>query len=144
MNRWIASVEEDVNRRKQLDKHLARYNDSVSHWHQSVRKSGGQDFDLYVEDDSGELIAGLYGEAYFESFEIDRLWVAEVHRHQGLGSQLLQKALTFGLEQNCRFCHLTTFSFQAPNFYTQQGFEIVGELKDFPPGFSKYWLRRNY
>ena len=35
-----------------------------------------------------------------------------------------------------------TFSFQALEFYTKLGYTIVGELKDYHPGESFFWLRK--
>ena len=47
---------------------------------------------LYIEDDSGELMAGLVAETFGNWLEIEYLFVKEDLRGQGIGSQLLQKA----------------------------------------------------
>ena len=137
------SFTEDATRREKLDSVFRAYNDEKSAWHKDIRTTGGKPFDIYLEDKNGELMAGLYGESYWQSMEIDRLWVHEDYRHQGLGSQLLQKAIDHARAQQCRFIHLTTFSFQAPDFYQKHGFKVVGQLLDMPPGFAKYWLRKD-
>lgn len=76
--------------RDQLDKALAKHNDSESHWHRDIRAHGGEPVELEIRD-GDRLQAGLYGEIYWESLEIDRLWVAPECRRQGLATALLQR-----------------------------------------------------
>lgn len=133
---------EDAAFRNGLDTALARHNDAHSHWHHSIRTTGGQPVELEVRN-SETLVAGLYGEIYWHSLEIDRLWVAEGSRRQGLGTALIQRIEALARDQQCRFIHLTTFSFQAPDMYRSLGYSQVGEMTDFPPGFNKYWFRKD-
>jgi hypothetical protein len=35
-----------------------------------------------------------------------------------------------------------TFSFQAPEFYKQHGYRVFGELKDFPPDHTRYYMTK--
>lgn len=35
---------------------------------------------------------------------------------------------------------LTTFDFQARTFYEEKGYQIVGEIKDYPPGGSYFTM----
>jgi hypothetical protein len=37
---------------------------------------------------------------------------------------------------------LDTFSFQAPDFYKQHGYQVFGELQDFPSGHQRYYLKK--
>ena len=46
--------------------------------------------------------------------------------------------------RGCRHAYTTTFSFQAPGFYTRLGFRIVGQLADYPQGATYYWLRKDF
>jgi len=41
-----------------------------------------------------------------------------------------------------RHAHLDTFSFQAPDFYQQRGYQVFGQLDDFPPGHRRYYLTK--
>lgn len=47
---------------------------------------------LYVEDEMGNLMAGLVAETFGNWLEIEYLFVKEDLRRQGIGSKLLQQA----------------------------------------------------
>jgi hypothetical protein len=42
--------------------------------------------------------------------------------------------------RGCGASWLDTFSFQALDFYEALGYQRFGELADFPPGSSRYYL----
>jgi GNAT superfamily N-acetyltransferase len=74
---------------------------------------------------------------------IDWLWLEETVRGQGFGSQLLAIAEDEGRRRGCVNSYVETLSFQAPDFYQKHGYQIVGELQDFPAGHSRYYLRKS-
>jgi hypothetical protein len=38
--------------------------------------------------------------------------------------------------------YLDTFSFQAPDFYQRHGYQVFGELADFPPGHRRCFFAK--
>ena len=98
---------------------------------------------LYVEDDSGELMAGLVAETFGNWLEIEYLFVKEDLRGQGIGSQLLQQAECEAKKRNCRFAFVNTYQFQAPAFYQKQGYKEVFTLKDYPYTGQRYYYQKD-
>ena len=47
------------------------------------------------------------------------------------------------LRRGCRHAHLDTFTFQALGFYEKHGYSVWGALDDLPPGFTRYFLRKD-
>ena len=82
------------------------------------------------------------GELYWEWFHLDLLWVKEELRHCGHGHSLLLRAEEEARKRGARHVFLDTFSFQAPDFYKQHGYQVFGELQDFPPGYQRYFLTK--
>jgi len=97
---------------------------------------------LYVEDEHGELMAGLVAETFGNWLEIEYLFVKEDLRGQRIGSQLLQQAESEAKKRNCRFAFVNTYQFQAPAFYQKQGYKEVFTLKDYPyTGQRQYYQK---
>jgi GNAT superfamily N-acetyltransferase len=109
-----------------------------------VGDTGRHDLSFLLHDDSGEMIGGVQGN--YDNFGwlwIDSLWVSKNVRGKGLGIQLLNKIETEAIEKGCTNAHLTSFSYQAANFYINQGYDIFGELKNYPQEHSRCWLKKS-
>ena len=97
---------------------------------------------LYIEDDSGEIMAGLVAETFGNWLEIEYLFVKEDLRGQGIGSQLLQQAESEAKKRNCRYVFVNTYQFQAPAFYQKQGYKEVFTLKDYPYTGQRHYYQK--
>ena len=98
---------------------------------------------LYVEDDSGQLMAGLVAETFGNWLEIEYLFVKEDLRGQGIGSQLLQRAESEAKKRNCRYVFVNTYQFQAPSFYQKHGYQEVFILKDYPCTGQRHYYQKD-
>ncbi|HUF50240.1 MAG TPA: GNAT family N-acetyltransferase [Longimicrobiales bacterium] len=101
-----------------------------------------QTLSLAVRDDE-ELVGGLVGETGWKWLFVDLLWIAETHRGRGLGARLLRTAEGEAIRRGVRRAYLDTFDFQARPFYERQGYEVFGTLDDYPPGHSRFFLRKD-
>lgn len=90
----------------------------------------------------GLQVGGLIGKIYRGCLFVDMLWVHEDHRGQGLGEWLLDKAEKTACDHRCRFIHLDTFSFQAPEFYKKNGFVVFGVLEGYTDDIKRYYLKK--
>ncbi len=98
---------------------------------------------FFVRDDTGLIVGGVSGNyGSFGWLYIDALWVSEHLRGCGYGSKLMQMIEAEGVRHGCGNVYLNTFSFGAPEFYKNLGYEVFAELEDFPPGNSRLFLRK--
>ena len=98
---------------------------------------------LYIEDENGQLMAGLVAETFGNWLEIEYLFVKENLRGQGIGSQLLQKAESEAKKRNCRYAFVNTYQFQAPAFYKKHGYKEVLTLKDYPYTGQRHYYQKD-
>lgn len=97
--------------------------------------------EVWLLDDAGELAGGMSGRTWAYWLHVDLLWVEARHRGLGLGSRLLAEAESLARDgRACTRSRLETWGFQAPDFYRKQGYEVVGEVEDYPPGVSEFIL----
>lgn len=90
-----------------------------------------------------EMVGGIIGETHWEWLYISLLFLREDLRGQGYGQRLMELAEAEGRARGAKHAYLDTFSFQAPDFYEKLGYEVFGELRDFPPGHQRYYLRKD-
>lgn len=118
--------------------------DLIRSYNRSKREAAeSEPLNIYVEDDSGELMAGLVGETFGNWLEIEYLFVKEDIRGQGIGSQLLQQAESEAKKRNCRYVFVNTYQFQAPAFYQKYGYKEVFILKDYPYTGQRHYYQKD-
>ena len=102
----------------------------------------GQSLIIAVSDAAQQVVGGLLGKSRYGWLHIDLLWVRASIRGQGYGRQLMERAETIAVERGCHSAHLETYTFQAPGFYRKLGYEIFGELVDYPGDNTQYYLKK--
>jgi GNAT superfamily N-acetyltransferase len=63
-------------------------------------------------------------------------------RGRGIGRALLRAAEDRARERGCRQVVLFTHAFQTPGLYVHSGYDLVGEVEDYPAGSAAYWFRK--
>lgn len=101
-----------------------------------------QPIGFFLRQERGEWVGGCLGNVWACYLHVQWLWVAGSLRGRGLGSRLLRAAETMAIEQGAGNATLDTFNPAAKAFYERQGYEVFGTLPDYPPGFSKFFLRK--
>ena len=116
----------------------------IRSYNRSKREAAeSEPLNLYVEDEHGEIMAGLVAETFGNWLEIEYLFVKEDLRGQGIGSQLLQQAESEAKKRNCRFAFVNTYQFQAPAFYQKHGYQEVFTLKDYPCTGQRHYYQKD-
>jgi len=99
-------------------------------------------FSIFLKNDSGKVFGGIQAFLDTESVYIDVLWVEESLQKQGYGTKLLGAAEREAIENGCTFSLVDTWDFQAEEFYLKNGYERIGEIKNYWHGHSKIFLRK--
>ncbi len=96
----------------------------------------------FAAEEDGNILGVITGRAYYNEVHIGDLIVASSVRKGGIGSKLVR-----AVEENYRGkgydkITLTTFGFQAPEFYKKLGYEVEFVREDKDPKLSKYFLAK--
>ena len=97
---------------------------------------------FFLRSGSGEWLGGLLGNIWGGWLHVTHLWVAAPMRHHGNGTRLLRAAEKYAIERGCFAATLETASFEARPFYEKLGYEVFASLEDYPPGHTKFYLRK--
>ncbi|WP_406344110.1 GNAT family N-acetyltransferase [Streptomyces sp. NBC_00648] len=139
-------TEVDKARRILLGQRLKDTNTERSSALRALRGAPGekeQPLHVWALDEKGGLAGGLTGRTWATWLHVDLLWVDAAHRGTGLGAELLARAEESArTEHSCAWSRLETWDFQAPGFYRRQGYEVVGEVPDYPPGVTEFILTK--
>ena len=118
--------------------------DLIRSYNRSKREvAESEPLNLYIEDEHGDIMAGLVAETFGNWVEIEYLFVKEDIRGQGIGSKLLEQAESEAKMRNCRFAIVNTYQFQAPAFYQKQGYKEVFILKDYPYTGQRHYYQKD-
>lgn len=112
----------------------------------NVQQTGDSDFQrlcFVLNAPDQEIAGGVLGELYWGWLHLDLLWVKEELRGQGYGHRLLTIAEDEARRRGAKHVYLDTFSFQAPEFYKDHGYQVYGELENFPTGHQRYFLKKD-
>ncbi|WP_080980078.1 GNAT family N-acetyltransferase [Streptococcus pseudopneumoniae] len=116
----------------------------IRSYNRSKREAAeSEPLNLYIEDEHGQLQAGLVAETFGNWLEIEYLFVKEELRGQGIGSQLLQQVESEAKKRNCRYVFVNTYQFQAPAFYQKHGYQEVFTLKDYPCTGQRHYYQKD-
>jgi GNAT superfamily N-acetyltransferase len=111
--------------------------------YQRAAASDGRGLACFVRGEQGQIVAGISGYTWAGMAEIEFLWVDDSLRGQGVGSQLLTAVEEEARRRGCALIIVSTYSFQAPDFYQRHGYEVVGKIEQCPPGHTNLWLKKD-
>lgn len=96
-------------------------------------------FSIEVLGDMNEIIGGLYASISGGMMVVELLWISEVHRGNGIGTEIMNKAHNRGRELSAKRAMTDTFDFQAPEFYQILGYKIFGSVP-YPNNTVRHYL----
>jgi ribosomal protein S18 acetylase RimI-like enzyme len=101
-----------------------------------------QRFALYITDQKGAIISGLYGFILAKHYavRIEFIWTKAELRNQHLASTLIHKLEEYA---KCHFIQASTMSFQAVGFYEKLGFQHIGTIPKWFCGHDElFYLKK--
>ncbi len=98
---------------EEIHQRLREYNRQFA----GVRK----DYSYHIVD-QGKMVAGIVARSTFDTLEVEFLFVDEQYRGKGLGSYLLVHVESLAARDGLRRVLLSTYSYQAPEFYRARGY----------------------
>ncbi|EJQ3973995.1 GNAT family N-acetyltransferase [Listeria monocytogenes] len=106
-----------------------------------IPKSDAAHIGFAALNESGEIVGGVTAKISYGELHVSLLSVDQNTQSSGVGSELMAQIERYGRANNCHHISLTTFSYQAPEFYIKCGFTELGRVKDFPiKGEEKFFF----
>ncbi|QYK14993.1 GNAT family N-acetyltransferase [Shewanella rhizosphaerae] len=97
---------------------------------------------LKLENEAGEMVAGLSARTFGNWLMIDNFWVSESLRGQQIGSQMLEEAERIARERGCIYAILDTLNFQARPFYEARDYRLEWTQEQYPKTGCKYFMTK--
>ena len=95
----------------------------------------------FVAKDEDQIVGIITGHSYYNEVHISDLIVLENYRKQRIGSKLVKTVEEYYKDKEFRNINLTTYAFQAPEFYKKCGFKVEFIREDKKnPKLSKYFF----
>jgi len=102
----------------------------------------GRNLCFVIQGPDEVVVGGIIGATHWDWLYINLMWMKAEFRGQGYGKRLLELAEEEARQRGAKYAYLYTFSLQAPEFYKKYGYEVFGELADFPTGHQRYYLKK--
>ena len=78
----------------------------------------------FIAKKQDEFVGIITGNSYYKEVHISDLIILEQYRNQCIGSKLVEAVENYFKDKGFENINLTTYEFQAPEFYKKCGFEI--------------------
>ena len=78
----------------------------------------------FIAKDAEKVIGIITGHSYYQEVHISDLIVLEQYRHKHIGKKLVEAVEHYYQGKGFENINLTTYQFQAPEFYKKCGFEV--------------------
>ena len=98
-----------------------------------------EEYCFVAKNAAGEIIGAITGRAYYNEVHIGDLIIDKNYRRKNIGSKLVRAVEEAYKGKGYRKITLTTFGFQAPDFYKKLGYSLEFVRKDEDPKLCKYF-----
>lgn len=96
---------------------------------------------VFIAKDDEKIVGIITGHSYYKEIYIADLIILNEYRNQHLGTRLLETVENHYKRKNYDNINLTTYNFQAPEFYKKCGYELEFIRKNKSnPKLDKYYF----
>ena len=78
----------------------------------------------FIAKDDEKFVGIITGNSYYKEVHISDLIILDEYRNKHIGSKLMQSVEDYFKDKGLDNINLTTYGFQAPEFYKKCGFEV--------------------
>jgi GNAT superfamily N-acetyltransferase len=101
-------------------------------------------FAWVVHDTKQQLIGGVSGFAHWKWSYVTQLWVSSSEQGKGLGSKLICQVEDWSRSRHYQGVYIDTFEKKVMHFYEKLGYQLMGQIPDFPEGSNRYFLYNKF
>jgi GNAT superfamily N-acetyltransferase len=103
----------------------------------------GRPLAIFARDpQTKKVVGGLLGRTSLGLLNVERFFLPPQLRRDRLGSRILAMAEEEGRRRGCTRAVLSTLHFQAPGFYSKQGWEVAARIECEPPGHTRFYMTK--
>lgn len=107
-----------------------------------IGDAGFTEVGAFLRDNDGRVVGGATGHIRWRWLYVAKLWLPTELRGKGHGKALMRAVEQMAWQSNCLGVYLDTFEYQARPFYEALGYECVGRLEGYPPGYRQFFMRK--
>ncbi len=107
----------------------------------ATRRADAQRLDISLDDEEGDVVAGIAAYTCDGWLVIDLLWVDERLRGMGIGRRLLQMAEEMAVGRGCHTARANTAA--ETSFYQRMAYAPNGQVYHFPSGVPVFSLHKD-
>jgi ribosomal protein S18 acetylase RimI-like enzyme len=133
---WSLELNPPREKIKALRHQLRQYN------REKGQTDQGTTLGIFLRDEQDNLAGGISAYIWGTTVEINFLWLSESLRGQGIGQHLMLQIEQAARERGAIQAVLSTFSFQAPDFYKKLGYEKIATIDGLGDGHKKIYLHK--
>ncbi|NKE07816.1 GNAT family N-acetyltransferase [Mesobacillus selenatarsenatis] len=135
-------ITEEVNESNKSHVNQKLYEYNLKHFPEDLR-GRYREVNFFLLDEDGKVRGGILGEVCWNWLEIHTLMIDEDLRGLGYGTKLLKAMEQIAIESECDFIKVDTLSFQALDFYQNNGYTVYGTLDNVGREFKHFYLKKD-
>lgn len=95
-----------------------------------------------ASNEKNSFIGSVVVELFWGALHVKYVYVEDEYRACGIATKLMERALSYGRDNQCPFAFVETMSFQALGFYEKIGFELEFTRPGYKHDISFHYLRK--